>query len=48
VLFVNPGSAGPRRFRLPVAVARLWVLRVKAVEAEVVELHSPAPLHRSV
>ena len=25
VLFVNPGSAGPRRFKLPVAVARLHV-----------------------
>jgi hypothetical protein len=25
VLFVNPGSAGPRRFRLPVAVARLRI-----------------------
>ena len=25
VLFVNPGSAGPRRFRLPVATARLRV-----------------------
>ena len=25
VLFVNPGSAGPRRFTLPVAVARLRV-----------------------
>jgi predicted phosphodiesterase len=24
-LFVNPGSAGPRRFTLPVAVARLFV-----------------------
>ena len=23
VLYINPGSAGPRRFRLPVAVARL-------------------------
>lgn len=23
VLFLNPGSAGPRRFRLPIAVARL-------------------------
>jgi predicted phosphodiesterase len=23
VLYVNPGSAGPRRFRLPVTVARL-------------------------
>ena len=25
VLFVNPGSAGPRRFRLPIAVAELFV-----------------------
>jgi len=25
VLYVNPGSAGPRRFRLPVSVARLSV-----------------------
>lgn len=26
VLYVNPGSAGPRRFRLPVTVARLSLL----------------------
>jgi putative phosphoesterase len=25
VLYLNPGSAGPRRFRLPVSVATLWV-----------------------
>lgn len=25
VLYVNPGSAGPRRFRLPVSVARLQI-----------------------
>jgi putative phosphoesterase len=25
VLFLNPGSAGPRRFRLPIALARLTV-----------------------
>jgi uncharacterized protein len=25
VLYVNPGSAGPRRFSLPVAIALLWV-----------------------
>jgi putative phosphoesterase len=25
VLYVNPGSAGPRRFRLPVSVARLTI-----------------------
>jgi len=40
VLFVNPGSAGPRRFQLPVAVARLRVFRTKRIEAEVVELMS--------
>jgi putative phosphoesterase len=26
VLFVNPGSAGPRRFKLPVTVARLTIV----------------------
>ncbi|MCD0246293.1 metallophosphoesterase family protein [Xanthomonas melonis] len=25
VLYVNPGSAGPRRFRLPISVATLWL-----------------------
>ncbi len=25
VLYINPGSAGPRRFQLPVTVARLWL-----------------------
>ncbi len=25
ILFLNPGSAGPRRFKLPVAVARVGV-----------------------
>ena len=24
-LVVNPGSAGPRRFRLPIGIARLWL-----------------------
>ena len=37
VLFVNPGSAGPRRFTLPVAVARLHV-RGSTVRGEVVTL----------
>lgn len=37
VLFVNPGSAGPRRFKLPVSVARLWVEGGRA-EAELVTL----------
>jgi putative phosphoesterase len=37
VLFLNPGSAGPRRFNLPVSVALLRVTG-KTVEAQVVEL----------
>jgi len=37
VLFVNPGSAGPRRFKLPVSVARLQVEDGRA-EAELVTL----------
>ena len=37
VLYVNPGSAGPRRFTLPVSVARLTVSG-ETVNAEVVEL----------
>jgi putative phosphoesterase len=39
VLFLNPGSAGPRRFKLPVAVAMLRVEGL-SLEAEVVELKS--------
>jgi len=37
VLFVNPGSAGPRRFKLPVSVARLTI-QASDVKAELVEL----------
>jgi uncharacterized protein len=37
VLFINPGSAGPRRFKLPVSVARLWLQDGRA-EAELVTL----------
>ena len=37
VLYVNPGSAGPRRFKLPISVARLTVSG-ETVSAEVVEL----------
>ncbi len=36
-LFVNPGSAGPRRFTLPIAVARLYV-RSGRVRGEVMIL----------
>jgi putative phosphoesterase len=37
VLFLNPGSAGPRRFALPVAVARLRVVG-KTLSHELIEL----------
>ena len=37
VLYLNPGSAGPRRFRLPVTVARLRVIEGE-LEYEIVEL----------
>jgi putative phosphoesterase len=37
VLYLNPGSAGPRRFRLPIAVARLEVDAAR-LDAEIVQL----------
>ena len=37
VLYVNPGSAGPRRFSLPVSVGRLLV-EAGALSVEIVEL----------
>jgi uncharacterized protein len=39
VLYFNPGSAGPRRFRLPVTVGKLMV-RNGAITADIVELVS--------
>jgi putative phosphoesterase len=39
VLFVNPGSAGPRRFKLPVAVAYLDIAAAKPhAEIRILEL----------
>ena len=37
VLYINPGSAGPRRFNLPVSLARLRV-QAGTLEAELVTL----------
>lgn len=37
VLYVNPGSAGPRRFKLPVTVARLSI-QIASVNCEIVNL----------
>ena len=40
VFYVNPGSAGPRRFTLPIAVARVEV-RGEAIEVRHAELAVP-------
>jgi uncharacterized protein len=37
VVFVNPGSAGPRRFKLPICVGSL-IVQGEAVKAEIIEL----------
>jgi putative phosphoesterase len=37
VMFLNPGSAGPRRFKLPVVVARLAIQKQK-LRATIIEL----------
>jgi hypothetical protein len=41
VLYLNPGSAGPRRFKLPICLARLRVtgseLRHELVELQIDE-----------
>jgi uncharacterized protein len=37
VLYLNPGSAGPRRFTLPIAVARMHV-SAAGVKAELIDL----------
>jgi len=45
VLYVNPGSAGPRRFRLPISVGEL-IVSGSHVEARLVELAAPAATRR--
>jgi uncharacterized protein len=37
ILFINPGSAGPRRFKLPIAVAKLRLVRGR-VRWKIIEL----------
>ena len=41
VLYLNPGSAGPRRFKLPISLARLTVTGGR-LQAELVTLDIPA------
>ncbi len=40
VVYVNPGSAGPRRFQLPITVARMDV-RTSPWQVEFIELVGP-------
>ena len=42
VLYLNPGSAGPRRFKLPITVAELLVDGACA-SATIVELNQSGP-----
>jgi putative phosphoesterase len=44
VLMINPGSAGPRRFTLPISVARLRI-SADSIDAEILtlDLHSVSP-----
>ena len=42
VLYVNPGSAGPRRFSLPISLARLTVTP-EGLRAELIEIVPNAP-----
>ncbi len=37
ILFINPGSAGPRRFKYPVSIAFLYI-KGTVIETEIVEL----------
>jgi putative phosphoesterase len=46
VLYLNPGSAGPRRFDLPVTVARL-IVDGSDVDAQIVELDVAPPAEDS-
>jgi putative phosphoesterase len=41
VLYVNPGSCGPRRFNLPISVAEL-IVNGDAVSARIIEFSSPS------
>jgi|SRR5205823_3182152 len=45
VLYFNPGSAGPRRFRLPISVGRLSVSAGK-LRAEIIDLGSASAAGR--
>ena len=41
VIYLNPGSAGPRRFRLPTSVAKLFEVNGR-LTAEIIEIAAAA------
>jgi uncharacterized protein len=45
VLYFNPGSAGPRRFDLPISVGRLTI-SAGGLHAEIIDLGPAVPDHR--
>lgn len=45
VLYLNPGSAGPRRFKLPITVAHLRIDGKKTVGARIIDLAAIPPSH---
>jgi uncharacterized protein len=52
ILYVNPGSAGPRRFKLPISVGELTVIgssvsaRIVGLECSNVDVSWPGPIER--
>ncbi|HZP17988.1 MAG TPA: metallophosphoesterase family protein [Terriglobales bacterium] len=42
VLYLNPGSAGPKRFQLPVTLGRVYLMHGE-LRAEIVDLLAPSP-----
>ncbi|HKA34147.1 MAG TPA: metallophosphoesterase family protein [Candidatus Binatia bacterium] len=47
VIYLNPGSAGPRRFKLPISVARLQIDR-QSVRTEIISLDVSAAPKKSL
>src|ERR1044071_4839084 len=47
VMYLSPGSAGPRRFKLPIAVARLKI-EGKSIAAEIITIDVDATTKKSL
>jgi putative phosphoesterase len=44
ILYLNPGSCGPRRFQLPITCARITINENGQLEAAILELPLPLPI----